>query len=208
MEISELTLKLIIILIPGALATIIFGKLILHKDWDSFRFILFSTLFGMFSYLTLQLIINVLSMSLCFNIGDLTIWESLSDPAIIPYKEVMMASIIAVLIAFFTSYIENRKIVSKIASTLKISNKYGEENLYSRFLNSKEVEYIYLRDIKNNLTYHGWVKSFSESDTISEIRLASVKIYSYKKSELLYEVDEVYLSFNKFDIIIELAKSL
>ena len=47
---SELTIKLIIILIPGAIATLIFGKLILHKEWSSFRFVLYSILFGIVSY--------------------------------------------------------------------------------------------------------------------------------------------------------------
>jgi len=46
---SELTIKLIIILIPGAIATLIFGKLVLHKEWNNFKFVLYSILFGVVS---------------------------------------------------------------------------------------------------------------------------------------------------------------
>ncbi|WP_158850445.1 hypothetical protein [Algibacter sp. L1A34] len=207
---SELTIKLIIILIPGALATLIFGKLILHKEWSSFRFVLYSILFGVVSYLILQLLNNGINLCISadFNkLPELTIWSNLNDASLIPYKEVGFASIISIIIAFFVSMIENKKVINKIAGFLGVSEKYGDENLYSMFLSSKNVEFIYLRDIKNQLTYHGWVKSFSENDTISEIRLCDVAVYNYTDSEFLYEVEEVYLSLNKQEIIIELAKT-
>ena len=204
---SELTIKLIIILIPGAIATLIFGKLILHKEWNNFRFVLYSILFGITSYLILQLIINGINICICNDLPELTIWSNLNKASSIPYKEVGFTSMISIIIAFIASMIENRKVINKIAGFLGISGKYGDENLYSMFLNSKNVEFIYLRDIKNKLTYHGWVKSFSENDSISEIRLCDVAVYNYTDSEFLYEVEEVYLSLNKQEIIIELAKT-
>ena len=202
---SELTIKLIIILIPGAIATLIFGKLILHKDWSSFRFVLYSILFGVVSYILLQLFINGLNLFKENKFSELTVWSNLSDASSIPYKEVGFASISSIIIAFLASMVENRKVINRTAQFFGISGKYGDENLYSNFLSSKEIEFVYLRDIKNQLTYHGWVKSFSENDNISEIRLGEVAVYNYSDSQLLYEVDEVYLSLNKQEIIIELA---
>ncbi len=203
---TELTLKLIIILIPGAIATIVFGKLILHKEWSNFRFTLYSVLFGIFSYLILQIIIESINLALKCSIPDLSIWKTLTNTKLIPYKEVLYSSIISIILAFIVSLMENKKWIYRFAKTLKVSNKYGGENLFSRFLNESDTEYIYLRDIKNNLTYHGWVKSFSENATLSEIKLAEVSVYSYEESESLYEVDEIYLSLDKANIIIEKAK--
>lgn len=203
---SELTIKLIIILVPGAIATLIFGKLILHKEWNSFNFVLYSILFGIFSYLTLQLIINGINFFRINKLPELTIWSSLNDASFIPYKEVVFASIISIVLAFIATMIENRKVINRVARLLRISSKFGDENLFSMFLNSKDVEFVYLRDIKNQLTYHGWVKSFSENDNISEIRLCDVAVYNYSDSEFLYEVEEIYLSLNKQEVIIELAK--
>jgi len=202
---TELTLKLIIILIPGAIATIVFGKLILHKEWTNFKFILFSTLFGIFSYLTLQGFIELINWVFNKGIADLSIWASLTDAKNIPYREVFYSSLVSIVLAFIISFVENRKWINNFAKTLKISNKYGEENLFSRFLNEPDTEYIYLRDIKNNLTYYGWVKSFSENANVSEIRLAEVSVYSYDNSDFFYDIDEVYLSFSKADIKIEKA---
>lgn len=202
---DELTIKLVIVLIPGAIATLVFGKLVLHKEWSSFRFILNSILFGIVAYIFLQLIVNLLNF-LGIEIHELTVWKNLIDASLIPYNEVVLASFVSIAIAFFTSLIENRKVINRIANFFGISAKYGDENLYSMFLNSKDVQFIYLRDIQNKLTYHGWVKSFSETDNISEIRLADVAVYNYSDSEFLYEVNEVYLSLNKQQIIIETVK--
>lgn len=146
-KMSELTIKLIIILIPGAIATLVFGKLILHKEWSSFRFVLYSILFGIVSYLTLQLIINGINLCVFKDLPELTIWSKLNDASAIPYKEVGFASIISIILAFTASIIENQKIINKVAGFLGVSSKFGEENLFSMFLNSKNIEYIYLRDV-------------------------------------------------------------
>ncbi|MEL6974511.1 MAG: hypothetical protein AAGL29_03855, partial [Bacteroidota bacterium] len=160
---SELTIKLIIILIPGAIATLIFGKLVLHKEWSSFRFILYSILFGVFAYVILQFAINFLNLCTCASISGLTIWDNLTNAYSIPYLEVFFATIVSFFLAFLMGLVENQKWISRFAKRLNISYKYGGENLFSRFLNDKKIDYVYLRDIKNNLTYHGWIKSFSES---------------------------------------------
>ncbi len=202
---SELTVKLIILLLPGAVSTLIFGKLILHKEWDSFKFVLHSILFGAFSFLILQIVLNLLNLISDSFIKTLSIWSTITDSQKIPYAEIGYSTLISIILAFVVSKIENKKIVSKVAKRFGISNKYGDENLFSRFLNSSSTDYVYVRDIKNNLTYHGWVKSFSESENVSEVRLCDVIVYSYYNCEYIYEVPEVYLSFSKHDIIIEKA---
>ena len=68
--------------------------------------------------------------------------------------------------------------------------------------------YVYVRYIKHNLTYLGNVLSFSETDEFKELVLSNVSVYSYDKSELLYEVGEIYLSLSKDDLIIELLLRL
>jgi len=214
MEISELTLKLIILLIPGALGTMIMSKLTIRKDLTPFKFILNSILIGVFSYLLLQLtenlfalIGNIFSCTKKTN-PDLQIWNTISDSKLIPYKEVIWGSIIGIILGFIGSYIDTYKLINKLAKKLKISYKYGDENLFSYFLNADETQVVYVRDKKNNLTYRGYVKVYSETETISEIVLSDVTVYRYEDSEELYEVDQIYLSFGKADIIIEQAKIL
>jgi len=196
---------LIIILIPGAISTLIYGRMILHKEWSNFRFILYSILFGIFSYLALQTLIELINLCNYFNFNNLTLLDNLTTDNSIPYSEVMFATLISIILAVLMSIIENKKIINRLGQQAGITNKYGEENLFSRFLNTPEIEWVYIRVPDTKMIYHGWVKSFSESDSVSEIRLGDVTVYTYPEAELLYEIDEIYLSFQKHNIIIELA---
>ena len=213
MEISELTLKLIIILIPGAIATVIIDKLTIHKEWLPFKFVVNSIILGIFSYLTLQLFENFLVFihnifsNQVIAYTNLTIWNTLEDSKNIPYKEVIYSAICGVFVGGIGTLFENIRVINKIGKKLKLTNKYGHENLFSYFLNKKETGYVYLRNFKNDITYLGYVKSFCETETTSEIVLADVSIYTCESSEFLYEIDEIYLSFPKTEIIIEKAKN-
>ena len=60
MNLSEIALKLIIILIPGILCTLIIEKLTVHKKWSSFKFGIHSIITGALSYLILQIIFLIL----------------------------------------------------------------------------------------------------------------------------------------------------
>ncbi len=166
------------------------------------------------SYLVLQLLFFV---CIFFNnlfssnqkvYNDLEIWATIDGSKIVSYWEIIGSCFVAVLIGGTATTLTFYKILNRISERLRISNKYGDENLYSYFLNAKEIEIVYVRHIKNNLSYRGYVKSFSETDSISELVLSNVSIYEYATSELLYEIDQIYLSFTKSEIIIEKANLL
>lgn len=212
---NELTLKLILLIIPGILASLVYNRLTAHKRWSNFEYSFHILLFGVLSYLSLQVLSNitvwvktVLNCNKVYNIELLEIWKTLSNSNVIPYKEIIFASQIAIVLGFLGSLLDKYKLINKIGRTLKVSNKYGDENLFSFFLNAKETNYVYIRQIKDNLTYHGFVESYSENEVVSEVALSNVKVYSYSDSELLYEVDRIYISLNKSEIIIEQANNL
>lgn len=192
MDISELAVKLIILLIPGALAALIVEKLAIHTKWNEFKFIIYAIIFGSLSYLVLGF----------FGSAD-NFWQNLPAKEI-PFDVVWKACIAGILIGFISVAIDTHKLISKLARKLKISNKYGDENLYSYFLGSKEVNEVYVRDKANNLTYWGFVDSYSETEEASEIVLRAVRVYDYETSDYLYDSDKVYLSRKKDEITIEL----
>lgn len=213
MEISALTLKLIILLTPGILATTIYKRLtIRHKEQSDFMFVVISIMFGMFSYLILQ-IINYL-ISLAKNICSKTIEEyetiktfsDLSNGNSIPYSEVIWACIISIILGFLISKLDHSKLINTFARKWNISNKYGDENLYSYFLNSPDVNWVYVRVIENSLTYLGLVESFSETIENKEIVLNQVTVYDYPDSKKMYKIERIYLVFPKDKVIIEQAK--
>ena len=205
---SELTLKLIFLLIPGAIATLIYGKLILHKEWSNFKFILYSSLFGVFSYTILELIIQLINKILLDDFASLDIWRDLTNVDTIPYDEIVLSSIISVFLALIMARIINKSTINKLGQVFGVSNRYGDDNLYSSFLNNSDVENIFIRDYTNNIVYHGSVNSFSENEVISEIELIDVAVYTNDKAKFIYEVPKIYLSFKKENIIIEVSEPL
>jgi len=197
MTLSALALKLILILIPGGLATLILEKLTTYLKWEPFKFIINSILLGGLSYLLSDLLFYI------FYADDIKdFWLTFTSNNI-PFWEIIKATGVAIFIGFGASWIENKKLITKFARKFHIADKYGEENLYSYFLNSKEVTEVYVRDIANNLSFHGEVDSFSENEQISEITLRDVKVYRYNDSAFLYYMPKVFLSRPKNAIFIE-----
>lgn len=198
---NQLSIIIIVLLLPGILSTIIADKLTVHSKWDSFKFSLYALVFGLASYSTLQTIIWVCSVFTSVLSRSSVQWDTLkfwdiingNQYSILP-NEVILATLLSVPIALIASAIINYKILNKIGKITKISTKYGDENLFSFYLNSKEVDWVYVRNINENLTYQGKIVLYSENDYIQELVLSDVTIFRYEDSVELYSVPTVYLS--------------
>lgn len=202
MEISELTLKLILLLIPGAIASVIFEKLTIHKPWTPFQFIANSVLFGGISYLLAQFLFGSLLGSVSLD----NFWANLPTKDI-PFDAIAYGMFCSILVGFLFAYLDQIKVINKIGKHTGISTKYGDENLFTYFLNSDDVSEIYVRDRESGLTYHGVLQSFSETAEFKELLLIDAKIYSYEDSTLYYSVPHLYLSKPKDSVVIETAIS-
>jgi hypothetical protein len=136
---------------------------------------------------------------------SLQIWGSLSDSKSIPYGEVVLGAVFGFVVGLAATALYFYKILNRLSKWLRLSNKYGDENLYSYFLNAEGTRIVYVRSIKLNITYYGYVKAFSETENISELIMTDVSVYDYQAQTKFYDVDQIYLSFAKTDVIIELA---
>ena len=97
----------------------------------------------------------------------------------------------------------NYKVFNKLAQKINVSSKYGDENLYSYYLNAKEIDWVYVRDIENNLTYQGRIESYAENDHMQEMVLYDVTVFRYQDSVQLYSVPTIYLNKEMGKFIIE-----
>ena len=209
---NELAVIIGVILFPGLIAAVICDKLVVHTvKWDTFKYSIYSFIFGVLSYLLLQgvyLIPLTLPNCSCAIITTkqtiLNVWTIVEPKNIsISLPEVFYATLLAPIVAALSAWAVNFKLINKLAKKFNISRKYGDENLYSFFLNSDEVNWVYVRDIKNNLTYEGRVVSFSETDSMQELVLSDVAIYDYKTSKLLYSVPDIYMIKPMGEFVIE-----
>ena len=131
-----------------------------------------------------------------------SVWKNLPSKDI-PFSAILKTSIMALIIGFIAVPIDFHKLIIRCGKKLHLTNKYGDENLYTYFLNSKNIKEVYIRDFNKQLTYHGKVIEFSENDSYSEIVLENVKVYLLEDSSFLYEIDKIYLANSKDNLVIE-----
>lgn len=210
MNISDFTVRLIILLIPGLIAAIIVEKLTHHRPWSPFFFTLYSILLGSASYAFYQLALYMPTLKVLWSKDPyhptaIKLWTSLfKKETSISLGEVALACVFAVIIGYLVSWFIEDKLLFKIARRLKVTNKFGDEDVWAYFLNSKSVEWVWVRDHSRGLVYQGLVQFFSVTSDVREILLLQVKVFSNDTSECIYEVPAMYLSRVSSDITIEL----
>lgn len=197
---NQLLVIISIILLPGVIGTIIVDKLTVHSKWEPFKYILYSFVLGVFSYAFFQIIIYFRDFfRTCSFLNtqwtNLKIWNiGFTNETSLSGSEVIFAIVLSIPLSFFISWVINNKVLNKVGEFFKVTTKYGDENLYTYYLNTKEINWIYIRDIENNLTYQGRVLSFSENFNIQEVVLYDVTVYRYEDSAELYQVPTIYLA--------------
>ena len=206
---NQFVVTLVVILIPGIIAAVISDKITVHSKWNSFKFSLYAMILGLSAYAGLQLIFYAVDIfkACSFNVpswSHLNVWNSaISEKHKIVASEVVYAAILSLPTAFFASFLINYKVFNKFAQGLKVSSKYGDENLYSYYLNAKEIDWVYVRDIENNLTYQGRIESYAENDHMQEMVLYDVTVFRYQDSVQLYSVPTIYLTKEMGKFIVE-----
>ena len=212
MDINQLLVTLIIIFLPGIIASVVCDKIAIHSKWTSFKFSLYAFVLGIFSYIVLQLlyyVADIIRLGSLINVKwtHLGIWNSFVAGASIPPLEIIFATILSIPVSFWAAYIINRKILNWFARMLRVSTKYGDENLFSYYLSSPDVDWVYIRDLENNLTYQGRIASYSETDQMQEIVMYEVTVFRYNDSAELYSVPKIYLTREIGKFVIEEAKA-
>lgn len=94
----------------------------------------------------------------------------------------------------------NHKWLTRSLQYFKITKRYGDEDVWDFTFNSSQaaVEYVHVRDFEKNLTYAGWVNTFSETGRLRELVLRDVIIYDSEGNES--EVPLLYLARDPKDI--------
>lgn len=207
---TELAIAVGVILFPGIIATTIADKIVVHvRPWGPLKYGLYSFILGVFSYLGLQCLSWLQMMvptkyQITPLLGSLDAWNIIGNTkARIDFAEVAGATLLSLPVAFIAAFTINHKVVHKLAKKLGVSIKYGDENLYSFYLNAQEIDWVYVRDVERKLTYQGRVFSFSENDKFQELVLSDVTVFGYENSDEYYSVPSIYLCRTAGSFVIE-----
>jgi hypothetical protein len=199
MTLSEFTLRIILIFLPGLIALIIVEQLIVHKEIKPYRFFIDSLILGFFCYLIYYPISQVPFFDLNFYFI-----RSLSDNNFpLDFIEILIATFLSIPLGFIISLFINRKILHRFAQKLKITKKFGELDVWSYIMNSEIPEWVLIRDIENDLMYQGWIQACSDPPEKDELFLRDVKVFTNSTAQELYSVPGLYFPRKRENITIE-----
>jgi len=207
-ELSDFAIKLILLFLPGIISFLIINILTNHKEFKFYFILIYSLLLGFFNYFIYYLIILLSNyVAKCFNLNffrTVTFFDFINGVLKeVDFLEIIYVCIISIPVGFIFVYFINRNFLNRFAHFIKLTKKYSEVDVWSHLMNSKIPEWVYIRDIKNNLVYYGWIKVFSDSTEQDELFLEDVKVFRYSDSKFLYEIPGLYLYNSRKNMIIE-----
>ena len=205
MEFTQATFKLLFLFLPGMVVAIIVDKLTKNRREYGVEFLLFSSLYGLISYLTAHVLCVVINWLSCnkLNLG-LTFFDSIFQDNLTPnLTEVFFTSIIAVALGLILSKIIQKGTLYKIAKKWGMTVQSGTDSVWESVLKSDEITWITIRDKEKDLLYQGYLEQYSDSFEKAEVFLREVKVYEDSTGAFFYDVDAVYLTLDPDHIIIE-----
>ena len=205
MGISEFTLRIILLFLPGIISNLVLEHLTIIKDKGVFRFSIRALILGFlsyFAYYLLALFITSLFGKPDVQIGFFNALQSAGSK--IDFAEVAWVCIISVTLAAILSFALNRKFFIKGASILGLIREIPELNVWEHaFSASRGRNWVVIRDIKNDFMYQGWVNARSDTAHENELFLREVVVFACSTGEELYKAPGLFISRNKDDLTVE-----
>jgi hypothetical protein len=207
-NISEFTFKILLLFLPGIICSFFVDKFTVHRSIEPAIFIIRALVFGLASYLLYWMGIKVLveistlfHHPLKFEVHFLRNLENKDVP--VSYWEVLFVCFTSVILGVFLTIESTYKYGHKVCQKLRISKKFGELDLWGYALNSPEVEWVTVRDLREDLIYDGWLSAFSDDGADAELLLRDVSVFRNSTAQHLYDVGALYVSRDRGTITLE-----
>lgn len=168
-----------------------------HTKKDLKYFFLHSYLLSIVSYVIYTLIFKHNSF-----------FKNLLNPkSEINLYEIVQVSIIGLILGLIFTYIINYKLLYKFGHLIRVTKKYGDEEVWESVVSDSISSWVTIRDKNRGLTYLGKIIHFSDIHNKRELALTEVDIYS-DEGEYLHSQDSIYFDFASGEnIVIELGNS-
>jgi hypothetical protein len=210
MELSVLTLRVVLLFFPGVLCALVVHSLTIQRERTTPQFLTSAFVYGVSTYLLLAGIRPVYAgIASLLGLGApprVTFFKVLTDErARIAWGEIGLSAGVAVLLAVLVSAAANHKILHRTAERLRVSRRFGEVDVWGHFLDSRETNWIIVRDLQADMLYEGWVDAFSDTGADPQLLLSQVAVYRASTGTKLHDRKRVYLTPRKESVIIEEA---
>lgn len=192
--------QLAIIFLPGLVWEHVDRQFGLKRMATQFDILRRTFLFGLISYAATYGVYQLLGISfeLVEPRKDITFLNATFA------SEIGIASFVALVLSILWLYATNYKLLTRFMQLIHATSRYGDEDVWDFILNSDSpsVDYINLRDFEKEITYAGWVETFSEAERVRELVLRDVKVFNFQGDEL-FRAPRVYIARPVDDIDIE-----
>jgi hypothetical protein len=212
MQITELVWNLFLILLPGVVSTLMLRYITTSKQYSIFEFVVYSAVLGIGVFVIMELfysafmILSSLYHKQSFPSWglNLSIWDNFfSGKKGFNKMEIFMSYMLAIPMGILWGLLITKRFLLNLFKKLKLTNRFGDDDIWSLYLNSPDTTWIYVRHKSNNITYYGLIKGYSESAEKREILLQEVIAYNSDTWDELYQSDFVYLELKEFDYLLE-----
>lgn len=197
---NSFIITLAVLLVPGLLWARFDARYTRQSKPSDFNFILNALIFGFISYMVAGLLyplLNYIFPSINFDVMSLT--SGNTDGPLLPAElldDVSIATVIALLLAIATLYIETYKLIWRALQRIRATRRYGDEDVWDFTLTSGDAtaSYVNVRDHSNGLIFSGYVRTFSEAGPLREIQLSDVIVYKETDGSQLYAMPHIYIA--------------
>ncbi|WP_233118658.1 hypothetical protein [Aggregatibacter actinomycetemcomitans] len=186
---NELTIKIVMLLLPGIIITMLIDKFTEHKEWNNYKYSLFVISYGILSYLILQ-ILSLLNQCAKIRYENFTlnnaeylqVWD-VNSSINLPYNEVIASGIVSFFLGLLFVYIDHKEYLAKFLLKFNISRKYGDYGVFPQLLKDNKDQYIDITIWDKNLFIRGIVNSFHEDKELFEIYIENADVYKTSKGK-------------------------
>ncbi len=197
MTVNETVFQLAVLFLPGVIAAGIVDLLTVHKVRTAFEITLRAFVFGIGCYIVYFFVLWASSGTL----PPMAAWNgppSLAEMQQIHVGDIAGSLVVSVLLGILWSGSVNHSFFLRFMQTLRITKKFGDQDVWDFTLNLKipNVEYTYVRDFEKKVVYSGWVKAFSDGTTRRELLMENVEVFDLDTAERLFETPLMYASFS------------
>lgn len=197
LDFSHLTIKLLLLFLPGIIAASVveFYTKSDKKDWKIF--LLSSYLFAIFAYL----------IHYSFSQKSRFFENIFNSTTVIDGGEIISVSIIGLLLGILLTYLINYRLLYSFGFFIKMSNKFGDEEVWHKIISDDKRNWITVTDRTNDLVYLGIITLYSTQEGKRELVLKDVDIYN-DDGDYLYTQELIYFDLkNEENLVLEFGKS-
>jgi hypothetical protein len=208
MELSVLTLRVVLLFFPGVLCALIVHALTMQRERTTPQFLTSAFVYGVSTYLLLAGL-----RAACAGIASLFGWGTpprvtffsalTNEKTRIAWGEIGFSAVVALMLALVMAVVLNNNVLHKAAERIGISRRFGEVDVWGYFFNSPQIRWVAVRDLATDTVYEGWVEAFSDTGAAPEVLLRDVTVKTNSTGTKLFDIKRVYLARDKTSLIIE-----